>query len=76
MYYCTKFYLYIRIFTSCDLNQCCRESITVIFKNGFGTVYEGLEKIGISGDDAVLVTGLGPVGLAALMLAKICSTTS
>ena len=37
---------------------------------GFGTVYEGLDKIGISGKDAVLVTGLGPVGLAALMLAK------
>ena len=37
---------------------------------GFGTVYEGLEKIGISGDDAVLVVGLGPVGLAALMLSK------
>jgi threonine dehydrogenase-like Zn-dependent dehydrogenase len=37
---------------------------------GFGTVYEALEKIGISGNDAFLVTGLGPVGLAALMLAK------
>ena len=37
---------------------------------GFGTVYEALEKIGISGNDAVLVTGLGPVGLATLMLAK------
>lgn len=37
---------------------------------GFGTVYEGLEKIGISGNDAVLVVGLGPVGLAASMLAK------
>jgi threonine dehydrogenase-like Zn-dependent dehydrogenase len=37
---------------------------------GFGTVYEGLEKIGVSGDDAILVVGLGPVGLAALMLAK------
>ncbi len=37
---------------------------------GFGTVYEGLEKIGISGNDAVLVTGLGPVGLATAMLAK------
>jgi threonine dehydrogenase-like Zn-dependent dehydrogenase len=37
---------------------------------GFGTVYEGLEKIGISGNDAVLIIGLGPVGLAALMLAK------
>jgi len=37
---------------------------------GFGTVYEGLEKIGVSGNDAVLVTGLGPVGLATLMLAR------
>jgi len=37
---------------------------------GFGTVYEGLQKIGISGDDAVLVTGLGPVGLATAMLAR------
>jgi threonine dehydrogenase-like Zn-dependent dehydrogenase len=31
---------------------------------GFGTVYEGLEKIGIDGNHAVLITGLGPVGLA------------
>jgi threonine dehydrogenase-like Zn-dependent dehydrogenase len=37
---------------------------------GFGTVYEGLEKIGICGNDTVLVTGLGPVGLATAMLAK------
>jgi threonine dehydrogenase-like Zn-dependent dehydrogenase len=37
---------------------------------GFGTVYEGLEKVGVSGNDAVLVVGLGPVGLAALMLAR------
>ena len=37
---------------------------------GFGTVYEAIEKIGICGNDAVLVTGLGPVGLATLMLAK------
>ena len=37
---------------------------------GFGTVYEGLERIGICGNDTVLVTGLGPVGLAALMLAR------
>lgn len=37
---------------------------------GFGTVYEAINKIGISGSDAVLVTGLGPVGLAALMLAR------
>lgn len=37
---------------------------------GFGTVYEALEKINVSGNDAVLVTGLGPVGMAALMLAR------
>lgn len=37
---------------------------------GFGTSYEALMKIGISGNDRVLVTGLGPVGLATLMLAK------
>jgi len=37
---------------------------------GFGTVYEGIEKIGVSGNDAVLVVGLGPVGLACLMLCK------
>lgn len=37
---------------------------------GFGTVYEAIEKVGVSGNDAVLVTGLGPVGLATLMLAK------
>ena len=37
---------------------------------GFGTVYEALEKIGVCGTDAVLVVGLGPVGLAALMLAR------
>ncbi len=37
---------------------------------GFGTVYEGLEKIGVCGNDDVLITGLGPVGLAAAMLAR------
>jgi len=37
---------------------------------GFGTVYEGLEKIGVNGNDAVLVTGLGPVGLASAMLCR------
>jgi threonine dehydrogenase-like Zn-dependent dehydrogenase len=37
---------------------------------GFGTVYEGLEKIGISGNDAVLITGLGPVGLAAAAISR------
>jgi threonine dehydrogenase-like Zn-dependent dehydrogenase len=37
---------------------------------GFGTVYEGLQKIGICGNDAVLITGLGPVGLAAGALSR------
>lgn len=43
---------------------------------GFGTVYEGLEKIGMGGNDAVLVTGLGPVGLAAGMLCKAMGATT
>lgn len=42
---------------------------------GFGTVYEGLEKIGLCGNDAVLITGLGPVGLAAAMLCKAMGAT-
>jgi threonine dehydrogenase-like Zn-dependent dehydrogenase len=37
---------------------------------GFGTAYEGLEKLGISGNDAVLITGLGPVGLATAALCR------
>ncbi len=37
---------------------------------GFGTVYEALQKVGISGDHAVLISGLGPVGLAAAALCK------
>lgn len=37
---------------------------------GFGTAYEGLEKIGISGNDAVLITGLGPVGMAVAALCR------
>jgi len=42
---------------------------------GFGTVYEGLEKIGFCGNDAVLITGLGPVGLATAMLCKAMGAT-
>ncbi len=37
---------------------------------GFGTVYEAIEKVGVSGNAAVLVTGLGPVGLATAMLCR------
>ncbi|MDR2376216.1 MAG: alcohol dehydrogenase catalytic domain-containing protein, partial [Treponema sp.] len=37
---------------------------------GFGTVYEAIMKLGVSGNDSVLVVGLGPVGLAAAMLCR------
>jgi threonine dehydrogenase-like Zn-dependent dehydrogenase len=37
---------------------------------GFGTAYEALCRLGVNGRDAVLVTGLGPVGLAAGLLSK------
>jgi threonine dehydrogenase-like Zn-dependent dehydrogenase len=37
---------------------------------GFGTVYEALEKIGINGNHSALITGLGPVGLAAAALCR------
>lgn len=37
---------------------------------GFGTAYEGLLRLGLSGQDRLLITGLGPVGLAAAMLGR------
>ncbi len=37
---------------------------------GFGTAYEVLRRIDVSGRDRLLVTGLGPVGLAAAMLGR------
>jgi threonine dehydrogenase-like Zn-dependent dehydrogenase len=37
---------------------------------GFGTAYEALCRSGVSGRDRVLITGLGPVGLAAGLLAR------
>jgi threonine dehydrogenase-like Zn-dependent dehydrogenase len=37
---------------------------------GFGTAFEGLQKVGVSGTDCVLITGLGPVGLAVAALAR------
>jgi threonine dehydrogenase-like Zn-dependent dehydrogenase len=37
---------------------------------GFGTAYEALLRLGVSGRDSLLVTGLGPVGLAAAMLGR------
>lgn len=37
---------------------------------GFGTAYEGLLRLGLSGQDRLLITGLGPVGLAAAMIGR------
>lgn len=37
---------------------------------GFGTAYEALLRVGVSGRDSLLVVGLGPVGLAAAMLGR------
>jgi threonine dehydrogenase-like Zn-dependent dehydrogenase len=37
---------------------------------GFGTAWEALLRIGVSGRDTLLVTGLGPVGLATAMLGR------
>jgi len=37
---------------------------------GFGTCYEALSRIRLSGTDRLLVVGLGPVGLAAAMLGR------
>ncbi|MGH3412499.1 MAG: zinc-dependent alcohol dehydrogenase family protein [Marmoricola sp.] len=37
---------------------------------GFGTAYEGLLRLALSGRDRLLVCGLGPVGLAAAMLGR------
>jgi len=37
---------------------------------GFGTVYEALSRVNLSGEDRLLVTGLGPVGLAAAMIGR------
>jgi threonine dehydrogenase-like Zn-dependent dehydrogenase len=37
---------------------------------GFGTVYEAIQKVGVSGSDSVLIVGLGPVGLATAMLCR------
>jgi len=37
---------------------------------GFGTAYEGLLRLRLSGQDRLLITGLGPVGLAAAMLGR------
>lgn len=42
---------------------------------GFGTVYEALQRVDVSGRDKVLITGMGPVGMAAGLLAKAMGAT-
>ncbi len=37
---------------------------------GLGTAYAAIERLGVSGRDRVLITGLGPVGLGAALLCK------
>ncbi|QEH34152.1 D-arabitol-phosphate dehydrogenase [Aquisphaera giovannonii] len=37
---------------------------------GFGTAYEALRRMQVSGQDRLLITGMGPVGLAAAMLGR------
>ncbi len=43
---------------------------------GFGTAYEALRRMGVSGQDRLLITGLGPVGLACAMLARALGVTT
>jgi len=43
---------------------------------GFGTAYEGLLRAEVSGRDRLLVTGLGPVGLATAMLGRAMGATT
>ena len=42
---------------------------------GFGTVYEALNRVRVSGNDKVLITGLGPVGMGAGLVAKALGAT-
>jgi threonine dehydrogenase-like Zn-dependent dehydrogenase len=43
---------------------------------GFGTAYEALARLEVCGRDAVAVTGLGPVGVAAALLARSLGATT
>jgi threonine dehydrogenase-like Zn-dependent dehydrogenase len=43
---------------------------------GFGTAYEALRRMQVSGQDRLLITGLGPVGLAAAMLGRALGARS
>lgn len=43
---------------------------------GFGTAYEALRRMQVSGQDRLLITGMGPVGLAAAMLGRALGVSS
>jgi len=43
---------------------------------GFGTAYEALRRMNVSGQDRLLITGLGPVGLATAMLGRALGVTT
>jgi threonine dehydrogenase-like Zn-dependent dehydrogenase len=43
---------------------------------GFGTCYEALSRIELSGEDRLLIAGLGPVGLSAAMLGRAMGATA
>lgn len=59
-----------------DVSTCIHLSDFLTYEDGamvscgFGTAWQGLLRAGVSGADRVLVMGLGPVGRAALILAK------
>jgi threonine dehydrogenase-like Zn-dependent dehydrogenase len=43
---------------------------------GFGTAYEALRRMRVCGQDRLLVTGMGPVGLAVAMLGRALGATT
>jgi len=43
---------------------------------GFGTAYEALRRMQVSGQDHLLITGMGPVGLAVAMLGRALGVTT
>jgi len=63
-------------------NTCCLlpDSLTytdgALCACGFGTSYEALSRMKVSGQDRLLITGLGPVGLAAAMLGRALGATT
>jgi len=42
---------------------------------GYGTIYEALARVRLSGQDSLFITGLGPVGLGAAMLGRALGAT-